>query len=560
MLAHELTHTVQQGAAVSRVSNIQRNGDPVTDAPQFTDLAIGINDTLPTECGDITPRGLDYLQDFLLAAHSELTIWGNWRNQVNWEDPAVSGQIPSMAALLVAFQNLSGVNLPCTESTVYAIPITHTEVRNMLDQGVRETLGLSIYERQLMSEWMQYERNRFNGLQAYFNLAPNVDVEHTYTIHVTVGLSNVAGVGIGLGGALESPVVSIKFGCYPKLGVSSSIVGFRYRNNLGMTWEQGYLQANVGLSAECAIGVSLGPTISGNLGDEELCTGTADPDPTSGWYGPMDMSGGTFEQGISVSSGLGLEAEVGASYLYLIIPGKNNLSFDTSGTCMQFELGGQLAAAVNLMQVGGQIDIGDIEGGLAKLNPSGGVCNNGLVQTSEYLIQRNLYFDTGNSEPQLGANAESNHASVNTILETLTINLGNRLITGISVSVIGHSSPRFRGATSSEQADQENKSLAGERAYNSVALLYEGLINYPGGLPPVSIAVNTVSELGSPINDVDFNQENRGAREGLAETEDRDNDYQRYRKVEIKLSVQRLVDQSINIMYDARNSENNVCE
>jgi hypothetical protein len=69
-----------------------------------------------------------------------------------------------------------------------------------------------------------------------------------------------------------------------------------------------------------------------------------------------------------------------------------------------------------------------------------------------------------------------------------------------------------------------------------------------------------VCEEGSPASEVDFDEESRGSEEGLAETGDTENDWQRYRRADIQVFVTRVVDNNIVLVMDQTNPENNICE
>lgn len=578
LLAHELTHVVQQQPdRIQRSCGgkdcpfeeltgtlVQKNDGPATEAPQNTQPPVDINDTLPTDCGDIEPSGITEIDDFLRTFHSELQAWEEWRNQENWDNPAVSSTIPTISLLLASFGSIYNTDFYCTESVIYVIPFTHTEIQRLITNGTGREPGISNHELDLVNEWMRYDRNRVNLLQDHFNLNPESDVEHHYTMNVyaAVGDSDdIAGAGLGLGGAAETPVGKLKVGCFLKIGLGGGYVVFRYSNNMGMTWEQGYLQINVGLSGECSISASIGPSVSTSFGNEDLCSGSADPDPTPDWYGPKDFEGGTIEQSFGVSGGAVVSAGVDASYLYLIIPGKNDIFFNTSGGCMGIELGGHLnLPGINIIQGGGQFSIGGFEGEPGELEPHEGECDNAeLAQVTEHIITRMVYFNTGGNDLHSGVQVANNEVAMAEIIGAVANNLDNPFITSVSISVIGHASPIWRGAGTEQLAAEENLSLAMARAQNTSFELYAGLDTYSDLLPPVSIYPTGVCEEGSPASQVDFDEESRGSEEGLAQTEDQQNDWQRYRRADIQVFVTRIVDNNLVLVMDEVNPENNVC-
>ncbi|MGQ1785081.1 eCIS core domain-containing protein [Saccharicrinis sp. GN24d3] len=578
LLAHELTHTIQQNhSAVQRKCDcineeltgssdllVQKVDDEATEAPQNTEPPLDVNDTLPSECGDIDALGQSQIEDFLSTFHQEISTWEDWRNQVNWDNATVSGQIPSISPLLGAFDSLYNTDFYCTESMILVIPSDHTEIRRMLDEGTGLQSGISLQEFDLINEWMQYDQNTSNTFQNYFQLNPGDEVEHHYTINVIVAVGktdDIAAAGAGFGGAMETPVGKVKIGCFLKVGVGGGYVVFRYANNLGMTWEQGYLQVNVGLSGECSVGASIGPSVDTSFGSEDLCSGSADPDPTPDWYGPKDFAGGTVEQSFGVSGGLGLTADVSAAYLYLVIPGKPDIFFNTSGACFGLEIGGHMnLPAINIIQGGGQFAVGGFEGTPGDLEPSVGICDNSdLEQVREALITRMLYFETGESDVHTGEHASNNGVALNEILSAVSGNLDNTFLSSITISVVGHASPLWTGA-SEERAALENLNLALTRAQNTSLLLYDGLNAFDGELPPISIISDGVCEEGTPASEVDFEEESRGSEEGLEQTEDPENDWQRYRKVEITVYVTRFVDNSLTMLADQVNPENNFCQ
>ncbi|MBN1984893.1 MAG: DUF4157 domain-containing protein, partial [Prolixibacteraceae bacterium] len=578
LLAHELTHVAQQQPArIQRSCGgecpfeeldgnvLQKQGDPATEAPQNTQPPLDVNDTLPAECGDIEPSGIYEIEDFLRTFHTQVQDWESWRNQENWDDPSVSSTIPTIAPLLASFNSIYNTDFYCTESLIYVIPFTHTEIQRMIMDGTGGETGISNHELDLVNEWMRYDRNRTNLLQDHFNLNPESDVEHHYTMNVYAAVGDtddIAGAGLGLGGAAETPVGKLKVGCFLKIGFGGGYVVFRYSNNMGMTWEQGYLQINVGLSGECSISASIGPSVSTSFGNEDLCSGSADPDPTPDWYGPKDFEGGTIEQSFGVSGGAVVSAGVDAAYLYLIIPGKNDIFFNTSGGCMGIELGGHLnLPAINIIQGGGQFFVGGFEGESGELEAHEGECDNAeLAQVTEQLITRMVYFNTGENDLHSGVHAENNEAAVAEIVAAVAANLDNPFITSVSISVVGHASPIWRGAGTEQRAAEENLSLAMARAQNTSFELYAGLDTYSDLLPPVSIYPSGVCEEGSPASEVDFDEESRGSEEGLAETGDPKNDWQRYRRADIQVFVTRVVDNNIVLVMDQTNPENNICE
>ncbi|MCG6187823.1 eCIS core domain-containing protein [Maribellus maritimus] len=579
LLAHELTHVVQQQPdRVQRSCNdnscpfeelegsvIQKQDNPATEAPQNTDPPLDVNDTLPTECGDIEQSSVIEIEDFLRSFHDDVQDWESWRNQENWDNPAVSSTIPTISPLLASFNSIYNTDFYCTESMIYVIPFTHTEIQRLIMDGTGSVAGINNYELDLVNEWMRYDKNRVNELQDHFNLNPESDVEHHYTMNVIAAVGDsddIAAVGAGLGGALETPVGKLKLGCFLKLGIGGGYVVFRYSNNIGMTFEQGYVQINAGLSGECSISASIGPAVSSSFGNEELCSGSADPDPTPDWYGPKDFEGGTIEQSIGVSSGLGLTAGVDAAYLYLLIPGKNDLFFNTSGACLGLELGGHLnLPSINIIQGGGQFSVGGFEGEPGEIQPHEGECDTAeMAQYTEQLVSRIVYFNTAGSDLHSGALAENNEAALAEIVGAISNNLDNPFLTSISISVVGHASPIWRGAGTEERAAEENMSLAMERAQNTSFELYDGLNTYSDLLPPVSIYPSGVCEEGSPASEVDFDEESRGSEEGLAETGDPQNDWQLYRRADIMVYVSRIVDENITLVMDEVNPENNVCQ
>jgi hypothetical protein len=572
LLAHELTHVVQQTGGIQRSplstpsagTLIQRDpggggptttADPATEAPQETGQQ-SVVDLVTSECGGLSQDAIQQVENFLLSAHQEIDTWESWRNQEGWEDTTISSEIPPIDNLLYTFDTFHTTSLDCEgEGTINP---EHTLVRQLITYGTEAVDGLNTGELNLVNEWMRYENDLQNPIQEYFCLNPESAVQHHYTLRVDLSSGKgeeLLGVGAGLGGAVETPLFQVSLGCYVKAGVSGGWVEFAYHNDLGMTWQQSYLQVDGNVQGECSAQFSIGPAVNTSFGDDALCSGYAYPDPHETWYGPQDFTGATITHDFGVSGGVGLTGGVAAGHLWVEPANKTGVGFNTTGACLGLMLGGGAAASTRIGGVGGQWDMGEADLSNPSVTGIGadgsrtgyGLCeDNPVYNIEELLITRHFYFDTGDSDPQQGRHAIENNAATAEILRSLDEALSNGYVSRIVLDVDGHASPIWRGARSPAAADRENSELALQRAESTSLFVLEALDQFGGDLPPVSIVPSGECHADGPSSAVETGTESHGSNEGLTETSDRRNDYQRYRRATVRVKIERSLDPLMN--------------
>lgn len=538
-------------------SVIQRDeDDDVSDAdfaPQDPSQAGDIPDLTTDECGGVSDAGIGQIAHFLNIAHTELDNWESWRNHENWSLPTIQETIPSMNSLISAFNTLNSAGVACEGSGT--LDLDHTLVREIMTQGTGAVEGISAEEISLINEWMQYDdANLSNTVGDYFCLTPEEAVQHSYTLSVMLATGNsdeLASAGAGLGGAVSLPIGSIKLGCFIEVGVSGGWVRFKYRNNLGMQWHQEYGIAQVSIDAECTAEVSLGPALSSSLGTDDLCGGTADPDPYPDWLGPLDFSGLNVSQAIGVEGGAIGGVNVSGAYMVAFTT-KGNVFFNTSGPCAEVGLFGGASGGVELIGGGGQAPVGSTSFEENPVSDAGaehdmageGVCEpNDMNLIEEVLLVRHYYFDTGDSDPATGDHAMNNSEATRDLTAALQQALDNHTVTQVGLRVEGHASPVWASAADREEAEQENTALANSRAVETETFILGSFDQFGGDMPPVTPIISAECHEDNPSNQVDSGSSGHGDQEGIEQTNDPDNNWQRYRRATVTLTIVRLIDE-----------------
>ena len=547
LVAHEVTHVVQENEKVAREgapSTLNYNGGqygvswmPNDNVPSNTSVeenGILINNYLPLECGEISTEARNKIYVFISYFKDQISKWESWRNMENWNDGNVSSYIPSINSLLVKFKNLNNDVLLCSNPD-YKISLDHIEIRRLLRGSITD------HELSLLSEWMQYNRNTFNALQEYFQLNPGPSVEHTYKFNSNIGLNY--GVGVGLGGKVETPLGEVALGCYPEVNVGGGYIQFSYQNNLGMKWSQKYIQVNGGFALTCAAEFKIGPSVSSDVISDSLCGGETS---SSTWYGPKDFNGFSLISSLGVEGGVGVVAEAGISGLRVDgINSKDPLIFNTSGVCTSVAL--EMGASASVSGKGGaQIDVSDISKTPSKFVDS--IITEkkpDLESVKDIIVKGSVYFDSGSSNLDNGDFSENNNRIIDTIVKNMLFNYNSAVVDKLIVNTIGHASPLWRDAKTDKQASVNNLKLAQERINDTNLHITEHLNRISRKDMSVNVDYVGLCIEDSISNEVDYSTYNKGSEEGLRKTNDKNNNDWQYRRVDIVVYVKRQVDSKI---------------
>ena len=529
LLAHELAHVVQGGGKVGR----EPYGTPTYSSVE--DDGRVVHNNLPVECGEISKEAKEKILYFIYNVFKkEIGKWESWRNMENWEDKNVSCNIPPIHSLLAQFDSLKSDVLLCTNSD-YKLSIDNSEVWRLFHDNIDN------HDLSLLSEWMQYDKNRSNSLQEYLQITPGEEVRHTYKMSTEFN-ANI-GVGIGAGGKVDTPLGKAALGCYPQAEAGGGVVTFYYENNLGMKWSISYVQAKGGAGFACEAELRIGPSVSSSFGTDGLCVGEAINHDT--WYGPQDFNGFIVSVKGGGEAGAGVYGGAELSGFRIFIFDKDDLVFNTSGVCLTGAIG--LGGGVFVTgDIGGQFEISDITKAPNKLgNPNITEMIPQLSDTTEFMIQGSVYFDSGSTDLGKGDFSDENNRIIGVIVNNMIYNYNSDLIDKLIVYTIGHSSPIWRDAKTKEEAASKNMKLAQERIDNTNMFIEEQMNRISG--KDKSIDVDFVGQCieDSISNDVDYSIDNHGSEEGLRETNDLNNNDWRYRRVDIYVYVRRKADNRI---------------
>ena len=150
-----------------------------------------------------------------------------------------------------------------------------------------------------------------------------------------------------------------------------------------------------------------------------------------------------------------------------------------------------------------------------------------------------IFFDTGNSNILDDTHEFENRIELNRVLLTLAEYGENPLVDDIDLFINGHASPRWRSAPDEASASVENEGLARSRADHTLTFIERGYNEYEGAIPLV--VLNPSSEfsmvLENPLPTDGVFVSGSGSIQGLSETGDPDNDDQIYRRVDIRIYI-----------------------
>lgn len=146
-----------------------------------------------------------------------------------------------------------------------------------------------------------------------------------------------------------------------------------------------------------------------------------------------------------------------------------------------------------------------------------------------------VFYDTSNADLEDDSNAGANLSVLNRLLEQLATFKSNTAVERIQLSVIGHASPRWRGANFVGGLDK-NYRLSQERAQSARDYVETAYADYEGPVP--IIVTRVVTGLPPPAAVADENSQlGLGSAQGLVTTFDADNDEQRFRRTDLHLRV-----------------------